>query len=168
MKIRDRIIGLERIKAADLAPHPKNWRTHPREQRDALKGILAEVGIADALLVRKRGDGYQILDGHCRAEETPDTEWPCLVVDLTDAEAEKLLATHDPLAAMAEADADALRGLLAGVETENEAVARMLQAIGDEAGAIVPDFEPVGADEQSHLDQKAPTVCPECGHSWVP
>lgn len=153
MKLRNRIVGLENIKAADLAPHPKNWRSHPREQRDALRGVLAEIGIADALLVRKANGGYQILDGHCRAEETPDTEWPCLVVDLTDAEAEKLLATHDPLAAMAEADADALKALLAGVETENEAVARMLEALAGEAEAITLDigaenfgeeFEPQG------------------------
>jgi len=87
LKLKDRIKGLERIPARELLPHPKNWRTHPREQRDALRGVLAEVGIADALLVRRTKDGYQILDGHCRAEEAPDVEWPCLVVDLSDAEA---------------------------------------------------------------------------------
>jgi hypothetical protein len=129
LKLKDRIKGLERIPARDLLPHPKNWRTHPREQRDALRGILADVGIADALLVRRTKDGYQILDGHCRAEEAPDVEWPCLVVDLSDVEADKLLATHDPIGAMAEADADTLRELLAGVESENEAVQRLLGAI---------------------------------------
>lgn len=141
MQLRDRITDLKRIKASDLAPHPKNWRTHPREQRDALRGVLAEIGIADALLVRETKTGYQILDGHCRAEETPDTEWPCLVVDLTDEEAEKLLATHDPIAAMAEADAEVLRELLAGVETENDAVAKMLEAMEREAGIGLPSDE---------------------------
>lgn len=134
MKLKDRIKGLERIPARDLLPHPRNWRTHPREQRDALRGILAEVGIADALLVRRTKDGYQILDGHCRAEEAPDVEWPCLVVDLSDAEAEKLLVTHDPIGAMAEADANALRGLLDGFETENEAVRSMVEALSEECG----------------------------------
>ena len=138
MKLKDRIKGLERIPARDLLPHPKNWRTHPREQRDALRGILAEVGIADALLVRRTKDGYQILDGHCRAEEAPDVEWPCLVVDLSDAEAEKLLVTHDPIGAMAEADADTLRELLAGVESENEAVQKLLGALGEECRIARP------------------------------
>lgn len=32
----------------------------------------------------------------------------------------------------------------------------------------VPDFQPVGADEQPRLDQKAPVVCPHCGESFVP
>jgi len=134
LKLKDRIKGLERIPARDLLPHPKNWRTHPREQRDALRGVLAEVGIADALLVRRTKDGYQILDGHCRAEEAPDVEWPCLVVDLSDAEAEKLLVTHDPIGAMAEADAEMLRGLLDGFETENEAVRSMVEALSEECG----------------------------------
>jgi len=125
VKLKDRIKGLERIPARDLLPHPQNWRTHPREQRDALRGILADVGIADALLVRETPDGYQILDGHCRAEEAPDVEWPCLVVDLSDAEAEKLLVTHDPIGAMAEADAETLRELLAGVSIDQETLAAM-------------------------------------------
>ncbi|MCK5605380.1 ParB N-terminal domain-containing protein [Candidatus Pacearchaeota archaeon] len=30
-----------------------------------------------------------------------------------------------------------------------------------------PDFEPGTEDDQGQLDQKEPTICPECGHSWV-
>lgn len=152
MKLKDRIKGLERIPARDLLPHPRNWRTHPREQRDALRGILAEVGIADALLVRETPDGYQILDGHCRAEEAPDVEWPCLVVDLSDAEAEKLLVTHDPIGAMAEADADTLRELLAGVESDSEAVQKLLGALGEECG-IVPALGEPPEDPGAQVDR---------------
>jgi ParB-like chromosome segregation protein Spo0J len=32
---------------------------------------------------------------------------------------------------------------------------------------IVPDFAPVGEDEQGRLDQKAPVTCPECGHVFT-
>lgn len=142
MKLKDRIKGLERIRASELLPNPKNWRTHPREQRDALRGVLAEVGIADALLVRRTKDGYQILDGHCRAEEAPDVEWPCLVVDLSDSEADKLLATHDPIGAMADADADTLRELLAGVESKNEAVRELLATLEEQAGITHESYEP--------------------------
>ena len=31
-----------------------------------------------------------------------------------------------------------------------------------------PDFEPVGADEQSRLDEKKQVTCPECGRSFRP
>ena len=98
MNIRDRIKELRRVRAGDLRPHPKNWRTQPEEQQNALRGILAEVGYVDALMVRELPDGsLQIVDGHLRAETTPDSDVPVLIVDLNDAEAEKVLATFDPL-----------------------------------------------------------------------
>ena len=37
-----------------------------------------------------------------------------------------------------------------------------------EVMGTVPDFEPVGIDEQGRLDQKKPVTCPECGHEFVP
>ncbi len=46
MKIRDRIKEFRRIRASQLRPHPKNWRSHPAAQRDALRGVLAEIGYA--------------------------------------------------------------------------------------------------------------------------
>ena len=52
MQIRDRIKELRRVPAANLRPNPRNWRTHPAEQQDALRGLLAEVGYAGALLAR--------------------------------------------------------------------------------------------------------------------
>jgi ParB-like chromosome segregation protein Spo0J len=101
MHISDRIKDLRRVRAGDLRPHPKNWRKHPEEQQNALRGILAEVGFVDALMVRELPDGgLQIVDGHLRVESTPDAEVPVLVVDLDEAEADKVLATFDPLAAM--------------------------------------------------------------------
>ena len=127
MKFRDRIKELRRVKAADLRPHPKNWRTHPKAQRDALCGVLAEIGYADALLARELPDGsLELIDGHLRAETTPDAEVPVLVVDLDDREAAKFLAVHDPLAAMAEADQDVFADLLSDVDTESDAVQSLL------------------------------------------
>jgi hypothetical protein len=70
---------------ANYGPHPKNWRKHPEEQQNALRGILAEVGFVDALMVRELSDGaLQIVDGHLRAETTPDSVVLVLVVDLDD------------------------------------------------------------------------------------
>lgn len=31
----------------------------------------------------------------------------------------------------------------------------------------VPDFEPVGMDEQPRLDEKTPIECPKCGHEFT-
>ena len=50
-KFRNRIKGLRWVRAGDLRSNPKNWRRHPQAQRDALRGLLEEIGYADALLV---------------------------------------------------------------------------------------------------------------------
>jgi len=144
MHIRDRIKELRRVKASQLRPHPKNWRTHPKAQQDALRGLLAEVGYADALLARELPDGsLQLLDGHLRAETTPDMEVPVLVLDLDEQEAAKLLALLDPLAGMAEADDDVLADLLAHVETENEAIHALLdRMLGESETPLAEDSAP--------------------------
>ncbi|MBU4272723.1 MAG: hypothetical protein KKA28_12755 [Planctomycetes bacterium] len=127
MKIRDRIKEFRRVKAGLLRPHPNNWRTHPPAQRDALRGVLAEIGYAGALLARELPDGsLELIDGHLRAETTPDADVPVLILDLDEREAKKLLAVLDPLAAMAESNDEALAELLAHVETESDAVRAML------------------------------------------
>jgi DNA modification methylase len=122
MQIRDRIVDFRRVRAKELRPHPKNWRTHPKRQQEALRGVLAEIGYADALLARETPEGLQLIDGHLRAETTPEQEVPVLILDLDEKEAEKLLVSLDPLAAMAGKDDDLLRELLSGLETQSEAL----------------------------------------------
>src|SRR5580658_5761830 len=134
MKIRDRIKELRRVKASELVPHEKNWRVHTPQQTAALKGLLAEIGYADALIGRILPDGkIGLIDGHLRKSATPTMEVPVLIVDLNDEEAAKLLLTLDPLAAMAEADHDKMTALLETVRTDSEAVASLLERIAGEA-----------------------------------
>jgi hypothetical protein len=153
MQIRNRIKELRHVRAGDLRPHPKNWRKHPEAQQNALRGILAEVSYVDALMVRELPDGsLQIVDGHLRAETTPDAMVPVLVVDLNDAEAEKVLATFDPLAAMAEPDEAQLEALLKGIETDSDALAALLDDLAMEAQAgigvaVTEDDVPEPPDE---------------------
>lgn len=143
MNIRNRIQELRRVKASRLRPHPKNWRTHPIAQQDAVRGLLAEIGYADALLARELDDGsLELIDGHLRAEITPDAEVPVLVVDLDDREAAKLLALHDPLADLAEPDGRLLAELMEHVETESEAVQAVLDQVLSSAKSW--EAEPAG------------------------
>jgi hypothetical protein len=44
--IRDRIVELRRVRAAELRPNPRNWRRHPKRQREALRALLSEVDLA--------------------------------------------------------------------------------------------------------------------------
>ena len=130
MQIRDRIIEFRRVPVAQLRPNPRNWRVHPPAQQDALRGVLAEIGYADALLARELPDGsLMLVDGHLRAETTPDAVVPVLVLDVDEQEADKILLTHDPLAAMATASHERLQELLAEVQTENAAVQSLLDEL---------------------------------------
>ncbi len=134
MQIRDRIKELRRVRAADLRPNPRNWRLHPPAQQDALRGVLAEVGYADALLARELPDGtLMLIDGHLRAETTPDAVVPVLVLDVDEAEADKILLTHDPLAGMATVSQEHLQALLAEVQTESAAVASDARCTDDDS-----------------------------------
>jgi hypothetical protein len=169
MDIRDRIKELRRVLASELRPSPFNWRTHPKAQLDALRGVLAEVGYAGAALARELADGsLELIDGHARAEVSGDSPVPVLVLDVTEDEAKKILATFDPLGAMAEADAGKLDALLRDVSSGSEAVQQMLSKLAEDAGVIPPDFQPASVEEQGRLDEKAKCKCPECGCEFTP
>ena len=142
MQIRDRIRELRRVRAGDLRPNPKNWRTHPDSQRDALRGVLAEVGYADALLVRELEDGQlELIDGHLRAETTPDIFVPVLVLDVSEEEANKILLTHDPLASLAGADQQCVHHLVESCEFEHPQVVEMLDQLEKEINQAAWSFE---------------------------
>lgn len=127
MNIRDRIVRFARVKASTLRPSPKNWRTHPSNQRDALKGVLADVGIAAPVIVRELPDGgLELVDGHLRTEELGDQEIPVCVLDVDENEAGMLLASMDPLSALAGQDDDKLLALLQNVSSDSPAVQAML------------------------------------------
>ncbi len=67
MPIRDRIVELRRVPAAELRANPKNWRRHPETQARALRSVLEQVGYAGALLARETAEGLELIDGHLRA-----------------------------------------------------------------------------------------------------
>ena len=155
---RDRIKAFRRVPACELLRNPRNWRTHPQAQQEALRGILSEVGYADALLAREADDGSLVLvDGHLRAETTPDQEVPVLVLDVTEAEADKLLLSLDPLAELAETNAQALDALLRDVQTGSEGLAGMWDALASENGLLPEDKA-----EVTQLELKPPPTM-----AWV-
>jgi hypothetical protein len=140
MQIRDRIREFRRVKASDLRPNPKNWRTHPPAQQAALRALLAEVGYADTLLAHELDDGsLELIDGHLRAELTPDCDVPVLVLDVTPEESDKLLALLDPLAGMARTNHERLSTLLGGISTESAGLQRTLGELLEQAGRVAPD-----------------------------
>ncbi|HEX9236312.1 MAG TPA: DNA modification methylase [Actinomycetota bacterium] len=148
--IRDRVVELRRVRAGELRPNPRNWRRHPRRQQEALRALLSEVGFADAVLARQLEDGgLEIIDGHLRQSLDPDLVLPVIVLDVDQQEADKLLATLDPLASMAVADPEPLRALLESIETSSEEVRMLLAGLA------------TGAEVQARLGVVDPDEIPE-------
>ena len=91
---------------------------------ERMRELMAAVGWADLMApvffllcwmgYAAYADGrLELIDGHLRAETTPTTDVPVLIVDLDDREAALLLAVHDPLSALAETDEALLKSIVA-------------------------------------------------------
>jgi hypothetical protein len=151
--IRDRVVGFERIPGKSIRPHVKNWREHPGAQKDALRGVMDAVGIADTLVVYRsprNGGEITLIDGHLRQEDYRNVEWPCVILDVDDEEADLLLASHDPLAAMAKSDQDKLDDLINDVRQMD--VPDALDDLFTKLHSAEPDD---AADDEDRQDQPA-------------
>jgi DNA methylase len=136
---RNRIAGHGDEPPEQLLANPANWRVHPKDQQLALAGALSEVGwVAQVLVNRTTG---HVVDGHLRVElaiSRHEPTVPVVYVELSEEEERLVLASLDPLAAMATAEKDALAALLAEIETGDAALARMLAELGDQNGIRRP------------------------------
>jgi DNA modification methylase len=152
---RNRIVGHGNVPPGDLVPNPRNWRSHPAEQQRALAGALAEVGwVAEVLVNRTTGN---VVDGHLRIElalarEEPSV--PVTYVDLSEEEERLVLASLDPLAAMATAEEEQLAALLAGLDPADDALRALLDDLARKyrldalrSGLVDPDDVPAIPDE---------------------
>ena len=129
-KIKNRIVGSGEEQLDQIMFNPRNWRIHPLSQQDALKGVLEEVGWVQQVIVNKRTGN--LIDGHLRcqlaAREGAKTI-PVVYVDVSEDEEALVLATLDPIGAMAATDKQKLDELFAGIESENENVRKMMDDI---------------------------------------
>lgn len=152
-RYRNRVVELRYLKPGDIADHPHQWRMHPETQKAAIEGVLREIGIAGVLLVyesAENGGQTTAIDGHLRKSLDPDQPWPCVVLDVDDAESAYLLTTHDPLAALAEANREKLSVLLQQVQSGESAVQQMLSKLAAQTGLFPEPGGSPSYDEQTH------------------
>lgn len=164
---QNRIVGSGEEAPDQLLANPANWRVHPGHQQEALAGVLSEVGWVQQVIVNRR-TGH-LIDGHLRvalAMRRNEPTVPVLYVDLDPEEEALVLATLDPLAAMATADAEKLDALLRDVRTSDAAIQAMLDQLAQDAGVVPSDAEPpvefAAYDEDIETDYR----CPKCGYEW--
>lgn len=149
------------VPAEQLHAHPDNWRIHPDSQASALRGLLSEVGIVAPLIAyeSERYGSLTLIDGHLRRDA--GGTWPVTVLDVSDEEADLILATFDPLAELAERNDAILADLLGRVEmmpVEDAGVQALLTQLAEESGKSAnpqstADAEPQ-VDRAEELRQK--------------
>ena len=142
--IASRIVGSGTADPATLVANPRNWRTHPPEQRAALEAELARVGWVQGVLVNRTTGN--LVDGHLRAKvaaERGEASIPVVYVELSLEEEARVLLSLDPLGAMAGTDQALLTDLMAGLDLENAALEKHLRSLaGHHPGTIGADFVP--------------------------
>jgi hypothetical protein len=145
-KIKNRIIGSGEEQLDQIMFNPRNWRIHPLSQQDALKGVLEEVGWVQQVIVNKRTGN--LIDGHLRcqlaAREGAQTI-PVVYVDVSEDEEALVLATLDPIAAMAATDKQKLEELFQDINSDNENVQKMISEIAENNGLFdLPSLDELG------------------------
>jgi DNA modification methylase len=149
---RSRIVRTGEEAPDQLLAHPDQWKVHPQAQQEALAGILGEVGWVQHVIVSERS-GY-LIDGHARvglAISRREPTVPVVYVDLSPEEERLVLATIDPVGALAVPDKDQLDALLRDVSTGDAAIQALLADLAKDVGL---DLEaPTGEAPEPQLDR---------------
>jgi len=155
-------------KVKELAEDPNNARTHDNQNIEAIKKSLEAFGQQKPIVINEEG---QIVAGNGTLQAAQRLGWKDIQVVVTTLESNEATAyaiADNRTAELAAWDEDALAKTLSELQNDesiNELAAGF--SIEEIQSLQVPDFFPVDATDQSKLDEKNPTKCPECGHEWT-
>lgn len=166
--MRDVVVGMRSVDS--LIPYARNARTHSDAQVAQIAASIREFGWTNPILV----DGESgIIAGHGRllaARKLNMPEVPCIELSsLSEIQKRAYILADNKLALNAGWDDEMLRlelGDLAAMDFD-------MRMVGFEANELSlamglgADFLPGTEEDQGRLDEKAPTVCPSCGHEFV-
>lgn len=153
----------------ELEPYGGNPKKHPPGQIERIRRSIEEFGFTIPILV---DDGGEIIAGHGRLEAAEEIGMESVAVihreDLSDEQA-KALRIADNKVAESDWDEQALADELADIDEfdlDNE-ISGFAEAEFEDL-ITVPEFEPVGEEDQPDLDETNSIECPDCGHEWNP
>lgn len=142
----NRIVGHGEMPAAQFLANPANWRVHPQFQQEALAGVLDSVGWIDEVTVNRQTG--RIVDGHLRVtlalRQGDMTPVPYREIDVPPEHEALILATKDPIAALATTDDQQLLALAEEIQTSDPALLQLIDEMtfGAELAAAVADAGP--------------------------
>ena len=135
-------------------PHEWNSRLHPEAQQAALRVLYEGVGFARSLLAYELPDGrLKLIDGHLRRDLDPDMEVDVEILGVNDDEARQLLLSIDPLAALAQTQAQLHDRLMSLTPTESSELEALWRATVDASLAKLerPELPPVPVIKSRYL-----------------
>lgn len=136
-KWKNRIIGHAEVDPKTLVPNPENWRLHPKNQQEAMEGALDDIGWVQEITINQRTG--LVVDGHLRLDlalRRGEALVPVKIVDLTPDEEAAVLATLDPISAMAKTDKAKLKSILTIAKSQSVKMQELLEQMRMKAGAI--------------------------------
>jgi len=173
--IRDRITKVAQARLGDFESHPLNPKFHPDEQRQLVGSLMREIGWVGALLAWKSeraGGKWVCLDAHLRKDLAPDFEGWVLYTDLTDAEADLMVALYDESGRLAQIEPDKLKALQERIEESELVIDQPLFRSALEKMKLRGlENEPNGADAPVEFTEydggiETENTCPSCGYEW--
>lgn len=168
-KTRDADLQIVYRSLDGLIPFARNSRTHSEQQVAQIAASIREFGFTNPVLVDADGG---LIAGHGRVlaarllglDAVPTIE----LGHLTPTQRRAYVIADNKLALNAGWDEELLKVELIGLHEEDFD----LSVVGFDATELAlamglgADFEPGTGAEQSRLDEKAPMVCPACGHEF--
>jgi hypothetical protein len=129
---RNRIYGHAMLNPLEIVTNPANYKAHPDQQAEALKGAIDEIGFLRSVTINRRTG--TLIDGHLRVALAIKHKQKAIgveYVDLSLAEEKAALACLDPLGQMADYDQDKLAALAKELDSETPSINRLIQNLVD-------------------------------------
>jgi len=162
---KNRIVGSGEENPEQLLANPKNWRVHPQFQQDSLEAVLDSVGFVAPVRVNKN-TGH-IVDGHLRVQIAMRKGQPTVPVDyldLTPEEEDLVLATFDPIAALAVSDNEKIEELMADIEVDDERLQDLLSTL--DINKAIKDLKNKSKELDPNDYNDFEHKCPKCGFEY--
>jgi hypothetical protein len=171
-----------KVKLCDIDDYQGNPRMSTKAQAERIVASEKKFGQPLPFLVEPAVNGrYPLLDGHQRKAAWLTVYGGDFVVDakvsdrpLTEEEHREMIITlhtgatgswdWDVLSSWQPSDLKSWGMDEAALKGWNNDALNLREMLTSE----VPDFQPVGIEEQGRLDQKSPVKCPSCGHEFIP
>jgi hypothetical protein len=146
---RFRVVERAMVDPQQLIAHPDNWRAHPDHQRGAMHAAITEIGFLGEVYVSQRSG--RILDGHLRVALALRDAVPLIPVGFVDcaddADELKILATYDPIAALAEKDAERFSSIVERADVTHQALRDVFDSMIGASGG-----EPASERDDADVD----------------